>query len=120
MMATIPNFRNILQYLPEVYFTVLILASGIEFPLHIPWPYLALACTFLLQIYWKSTFLLTGTIVALISIHLWFLMALLSEFSEFPKGHNDAPIFLATGLIIFVINAMMIYLMTKKLSSPSS
>lgn len=98
------RIKPYLLVLPEYYLIVLILMSGYTPPLGFNLLSLVMAFLLVLQIIFK--YRVTGVILAtlFLMINLYMLLALISEFSEFPTMNSAAVQLLGVGLLLFVTN----------------
>lgn len=106
--------RKILLYLPESYLIVLVLLSGYTPTFSISPISIAIAILIGLQILFKSK--IAGLILAglLISVSLYMIMALISEFNEFPTTNTTSIELLLGGLSLIIINLFVAGIMIYK------
>ena len=107
------NFKRILLKFPEYYLIVLTFLAGYKPPFFINPIAIGLIVILILQIIYKNK--IAGIVIAgfFIVINVYMLLALISEFSEFPTLNADALQLLLGGLLLIVLNlfvsAVMIF-----------
>jgi energy-coupling factor transporter transmembrane protein EcfT len=106
--------KLILSKVPEYYLIFLAFASGYKPPLHLAPFAMGLIVIFSMQLIFKNK--ITGIVIAsLFGVgNLYFLLAMLSEFSEFQKFSDGARQLLFVGLPLFVTNLIMAVVMVCK------
>jgi hypothetical protein len=113
------NFRQIVRYIPEVLFfsgaLSLLVARIIIGPLHNFWStggyvYIGLIIVYATLLFWRNKWFSYSISVLTILICFYFILALLSEYHEFPKGDPKGIEMLHVGLLIFLpimVNAVV-------------
>lgn len=116
------NFKRILLKFPEYYLIVLTFLAGYKPPFFINPIAIGLIVILILQIIYKNK--ITGIVIAgfFAVINVYMLLALISEFSEFPTLNADALQLLLGGLLLIVLNlfvsAVMIFSYRQKDMGP--
>jgi hypothetical protein len=113
------KMKRLFFKIPEYYLILIVALAGYSPSFNIHPIYIILISIFILQIIFKNR--ISGLILAglFFLINLYFLAALLSEFSEFTTFNNDAKQLLFVGLSIFIVNLIMATLMVYKYASNS-
>lgn len=108
------TLKAILSRIPEYYLMLLAFASGYKPPFYIAPFAIGLIIIFGLQAYFKNK--LSGLIIACLFglLSFYFLLAMLSEFSEFKVFGAGAKQMLLVGLPLFTINFIMTIAMVYK------
>ena len=102
---------KLLEVLPESYLIILVLLSGFNLPFSIHPLVLIIAVIVAMQLVFRNA--ITGIMLAnsFILINLYMLLALLSEFSEFPTFNFEAAKLLIVGSLIILTNLFIAGLM---------
>lgn len=100
-----------LVFLPECYIIFVVLFTGFSPPFSIHPLAFIIAAIVALQLFFKNA--ITGIMLANLFafINLYMILALLSEFSEFPTFNFDAAKLLFFGLLIILTNLVIVGLM---------
>lgn len=108
------KFKKVLFRLPEYYLIAAALLYWFTPPLNVNPIATGLVAVLVLQAIFKNR--MTGLIIAslFLAINLFMLLALISEFNEFPSFTADAGALLGVGLLLFLINVGMAILMIYK------
>jgi hypothetical protein len=113
------NFRQIVRYIPEILFfsgALFLLIGRITIgPLHNFWSsggyvYIVLTIIGIILLLWHNKWFSYSINVLTILICLFFILALISEYYEFPKGDPKGTEMLYIGLLIFLpvmVNAVV-------------
>lgn len=98
------KISRLFPYLPESYILFLVLAAGVRSPFTFSPLTLAIAAIVALQMIFRNA--ITGIMLAnlFILINLYMILALLSEFSEFPTFNSSAAELLVVGSAIILTN----------------
>lgn len=108
------SLKSTLPDVPEYYLIVLVLLSGYTPPAYIHPPFIVIALLLLAQIVFRNRY--TGIAIAVLFslANLFMLLALLSEFREFPTFDDGAKQLLFVGLPLLGLNFLMGGLMIHK------
>jgi hypothetical protein len=105
------NFRQIVRYIPEILFLsgalFLLVGRITSGPLHNFWSsggyvYIGLTIIGIVLLLWRNKWFSYSINVLTIFICFYFILALFSEYHEFPKGDPKGTKMLYVGLLIFL------------------
>ena len=111
------NLKTFLLVFPEYYLIILVFLSGYTPPLIVNPISIVVILLIALQIFLRNG--ITGVILATVflMVNIYMLLALLSEFSEFPIINSEALKLLGFGLFLFAMNLSASGLMVFKYTS---
>lgn len=118
MIMKVIRLKTILSYLPEISFLLMAIYWFIDnlmaTPTHINYLMIVIALFVVAQMVWRiRTFAyILSVLLGLGSLYM--ILAVFSEFSEFPKGDPRGIKFLLTGTSIFIVLAAMAIVMPFK------
>ncbi|WP_040252204.1 hypothetical protein [Psychroserpens mesophilus] len=109
--------KKILFELPEYYLIILVILAGYSPPFYINPIFIGIAGIFILQIIFKNRISGISLGILFFLVNLYFIGALISEFSEFTEFNNNAKQLLFVGLTIWIMNTILSLTMIYKYST---